>query len=306
MARRKIDQWGITYVVPIWRAGYEWRASSNGAEPVLAPKGSGFTYSEKPAKKDLEELRNPIVTQTGVAFSRRAFNAFRRLSEKLTSPIGMDDARDLVIEFANTYGPLREHFQPETLRDWQHEANTFLDMLEISRAIRRLQFTDFRRGVEIKEHLGFPYGRTLVYRGSRPASQEFTIAHEADVTPLLTAPNMLARTLNDFDEAMSGGPSVQAKMLLSKITNQYLIGGMSFKPSWVDTSQFFFTPVSLLPMIYMKLWIDTVKEEDIDRVMTCLTCDKPLVGRRSKKFCDDACRNAFHNRRRPVKETSPR
>ena len=27
----------------------------------------------------------------------------------------------------------------------------------------------------------------------------------------------------------------------------------------------------------------------------CLTCGKPLKGRLDKKFCDDACRNAFNN-----------
>ncbi len=27
----------------------------------------------------------------------------------------------------------------------------------------------------------------------------------------------------------------------------------------------------------------------------CLTCSKPLKGRLDKKFCDDACRNAYNN-----------
>lgn len=32
-----------------------------------------------------------------------------------------------------------------------------------------------------------------------------------------------------------------------------------------------------------------------DQVKQCLYCNKPLKGRTDKKFCDDACRNAFHN-----------
>ena len=27
----------------------------------------------------------------------------------------------------------------------------------------------------------------------------------------------------------------------------------------------------------------------------CLACDKPMKGRSDKKFCDDYCRNAYHN-----------
>jgi len=29
---------------------------------------------------------------------------------------------------------------------------------------------------------------------------------------------------------------------------------------------------------------------------TCQECDTPIVGRADKKFCSDACRNAYHNR----------
>ena len=29
----------------------------------------------------------------------------------------------------------------------------------------------------------------------------------------------------------------------------------------------------------------------------CLQCGLPLVGRADKKYCDDGCRNAYHNAR---------
>ncbi|MCC6818015.1 MAG: hypothetical protein IT245_03880 [Bacteroidia bacterium] len=32
------------------------------------------------------------------------------------------------------------------------------------------------------------------------------------------------------------------------------------------------------------------------RYKVCLECSKPMIGRRDKKFCDDGCRNAYHNR----------
>ena len=28
----------------------------------------------------------------------------------------------------------------------------------------------------------------------------------------------------------------------------------------------------------------------------CLSCSKPVKGRTDKKFCDDYCRNSYHNR----------
>ncbi|MEX6688997.1 hypothetical protein QTN47_15925 [Danxiaibacter flavus] len=32
----------------------------------------------------------------------------------------------------------------------------------------------------------------------------------------------------------------------------------------------------------------------------CLACNKPLLGRTDKKFCNDYCRNAFNNQRKPA------
>lgn len=34
--------------------------------------------------------------------------------------------------------------------------------------------------------------------------------------------------------------------------------------------------------------------ENLERF--CLDCEKPLTGRRDKKFCDDQCRNNYNNR----------
>jgi hypothetical protein len=37
-----------------------------------------------------------------------------------------------------------------------------------------------------------------------------------------------------------------------------------------------------------------MKHDDVNR--TCKYCEKPLRGRIDKKFCDDLCRNYYHNR----------
>ena len=29
---------------------------------------------------------------------------------------------------------------------------------------------------------------------------------------------------------------------------------------------------------------------------SCLACDKPIIGRADKKFCDDSCRNEYNNK----------
>lgn len=39
---------------------------------------------------------------------------------------------------------------------------------------------------------------------------------------------------------------------------------------------------------------------------TCLECQKPLLGRSDKKFCDDGCRNTFNNRRNSETNTMVR
>jgi hypothetical protein len=38
----------------------------------------------------------------------------------------------------------------------------------------------------------------------------------------------------------------------------------------------------------------------------CLFCRKPVIGRSDKKFCDDGCRNAFHNRLNSLRPLSVR
>lgn len=35
----------------------------------------------------------------------------------------------------------------------------------------------------------------------------------------------------------------------------------------------------------------------MDHPFTCLYCGAPMQGRSDKKFCDDGCRNLYHNRR---------
>ncbi len=42
------------------------------------------------------------------------------------------------------------------------------------------------------------------------------------------------------------------------------------------------------------------------REKVCLECRKPLNGRRDKKFCDEGCRNTYHNRINSEKPLSVR
>lgn len=39
---------------------------------------------------------------------------------------------------------------------------------------------------------------------------------------------------------------------------------------------------------------------------TCIECGSRIVGRSDKKFCDDSCRNAYHNERNRVELNSVR
>lgn len=40
---------------------------------------------------------------------------------------------------------------------------------------------------------------------------------------------------------------------------------------------------------------------NLNEKATCLTCQKPLRGRTDKKFCNDYCRNFFHNKEKAEK-----
>ena len=35
--------------------------------------------------------------------------------------------------------------------------------------------------------------------------------------------------------------------------------------------------------------------EPLNNLKNCLACDKPIKGRVDKKYCNDSCRNAYHN-----------
>jgi hypothetical protein len=40
---------------------------------------------------------------------------------------------------------------------------------------------------------------------------------------------------------------------------------------------------------------------NLNETTTCLSCQKPLRGRTDKKFCNDYCRNGFHNKEKADK-----
>lgn len=40
----------------------------------------------------------------------------------------------------------------------------------------------------------------------------------------------------------------------------------------------------------------------IMQTMFCLSCNKELVGRTDKKFCDTQCRSTYHNKNKPLHE----
>jgi hypothetical protein len=45
--------------------------------------------------------------------------------------------------------------------------------------------------------------------------------------------------------------------------------------------------------IFYYIWLIL---KDINMLKTCLECNEKIVGREDKKFCSDACRNAYNNK----------
>jgi hypothetical protein len=63
-----------------------------------------------------------------------------------------------------------------------------------------------------------------------------------------------------------------------------------------------YLPSTTLEALYLRMYLDVAGQEPM---RACLACGKELIDRRSScKFCDPACKNAYHSRRRTMKRAS--
>lgn len=277
MTRRRMDQWGVRFRITRYESGYVWT-------------------SEADERLIWTDLYSAIGTKSGRDIARQAFNAFLRLSRDLVATTDSDERKELIRVFANEYGPLRGYNTYSTLSEWCQEAMEFLDLYDVSRVIRSGKFAEFNKRV-----FGPSERRPKIEYAGKYALT-LTIADTKVVSRVQLAPDIPPQTIRLGDIATHARPRgrVVATMLLARHVNRKLDGGLNFRVSQTDTAEFWTEPAALIHLLYLRLWMDTVDREELERQMTCMYCGKEIKGTRRKKFCDDQCRSAFHNKQRRV------
>lgn len=317
MPRAKKQEWGISFVTRANAAGYEWQPWSDPRQgrdrEVLAVRGQ----QERP------DATTVIYTggvgerteRYGLDNARRAFNAFVRIGRIADAMLRFDkiewsrtrnerrffqgaplpllpEVRDtlmpVIAAFACQYGSLLGDEEPLTLADWVNQAREFHQLAEVSGALRDSRFTDIERRIHVGEdavtYKG-PFQRsTVAWQGDAYEGREGTATTEIDF----------------FQIASQGQPRQRAWLLFSRAVNTQLSGGLSLAVHSVNDRTARVEPHHLLHLLYLRLWLDTINGEPLERDLVCRTCGEPLRGRRSKRYCNYACRNAFHNERRAI------
>lgn len=326
MARRQTTQWGIQFGTWVNTAGYEWQRLPwvDENHDVLVPKGQ----VQRIAPGVVSVSGGPIThrQRLGLGVARNAFKGFRALAKEimrvaltgnvtwvddtgstLTNSgelaqrrvVSEEECRRLIVEYANKYGSLWGDRDPRTMRDWRREAADFLDLDDISTALKTADFRAFDRCVIEPT----PDRQELTYWSGHAASRVLEVARAGQSIDRSGVLHQSLSTPEDvFATAVHGSSRVRARMLLSRQINRKVAGGLSLQVSLFNENKAFVAPHQLVHLLYTRMWLDTVDAEAIERETRCRNCGREIAGTSRKQYCSDACRWQFNNRRRA---TSP-
>jgi len=324
VAKRQTDQWGIRFGISVNGNGYAWREQvfyelqpmlPDGRLPdpkmVLAPAGQIDECGEGAyavLAKDVHKRRD------GLDIARQAFSGFSRLAAKITASrpndeeirksggqttiiyqmpvMSQEQMQEEILEFANKFGTLWGDDDPRPVRDWRKEAVSFLDLLDVAKALKSADYREFES--RIVDH---DDGFGVRYSTRRLGARSEAIARPGDIIEERDAPNALPTPTDFYELARTGSSRQKARMYLSRQINVKLAGGLSLRSSMISEKANV-KPRHLIHLLYMRLWLATVNAEEIERETTCLECQAPITGTKRKKFCDADCRTRFNNRRR--------
>lgn len=320
MPKARKQQWGIDFVTQANGAGYEWQQwfdpQRRRDREVLAVRGEQV----RPDASTVIVTGGIQATEAryGLDNARRAFNEFVAIARRADALVRFDviqwdasgkeqhffqgrpapsvsevrsELMPRIAEFACMYGSLLGDNEPLTLTEWIKKAREFNQLVGVSQMLRTGDFAEFERRVHIGED-------EVIYGGavSRP-----TIARKGTV---FEGREGTARTRVDFfAEASSDGPDAPRKrawMLFSRAMNRTLRGGLDLAVHSLNDRTARVEPRHLLHLLYLRLWLDTINGEPLERDTVCRYCGEKLKGRRSKRYCDSKCRNDFHNQRRAL------
>lgn len=328
MVKRQTDQWGVRFGISVNGNGYQWREQAlhelqpmlpAGRLPnpkmVLAPagqieaRGEGF-YAVM--AKDVQKRRD------GLDIARQAFSGFSSLAARITASrpndeevpksagsttvistrfyqmpaMSQEPMEEEIRAFANKFGALWGDNDPRPIQDWRKEAASFLDLLDVAKALKSADFREFdSRIVDHDDGFGVRYST------QRLGARSEVIARPGEIIEERAAPNALKTTIDFHEIARTGSSQQKARMHLSRQLNAKLAGGLSLRASMISEKADV-EPRHLIHLLYMRLWLTTVNAEHIERETTCLECHAPITGTKRKKFCNAECRTRFNNRRR--------
>lgn len=330
MAKAKTDQWGVRFGVSFNGNGYEWREqlfhelqsmlpAGHTSEPkmVLAPAGQVESWGEGSyavMAKDVQKRRD------GLDIARQAFSGFSNLAAKITASrpndeevrrsagktmiisggvyqlpvMSQEHMQEEIREFASKFGALWGDNDPRTITDWRKEAASFLDLLDVAKALKSADYREFESRI-VDHNDGFG----VRYSTRRLGARSEAIARPGEIIEERAAPNALPTTIDFYEIARTGSSRQKARMHLSRQINAKLAGGLSLRSSMISEKADV-EPRHLIHLLYMRLWLTTVNAEEIERETTCLECQAPITGTRRKKFCDAECRTRFNNRKRAM------
>lgn len=320
MPKAKKQEFGIDFVTEANKAGYEWQ---QWFDPQWRQNREVLAVRDEQVRPDATTVIfkggiQAIESRYGLDNARRAFNAFVRIGRTADAlqrydaiqsdasgnvrlsfqgqplpspPEARGELMPMIAEFACTYGSLLGDDEPLTLKEWTKEAREFHQLVQVSRMLRTGDYEEFERRIHIRED-------EVIYGG--PVGRR-TVARRGDV---YEGRERNARTKIDFFAVASSespdAPRKRAWMLFSRGINRNLRGGLSLAVHSLNDRTARVEPRHLLHLLYLRLCLDTINGEPLERDLTCRHCGKEIHGRRSKRYCDDTCRNAFHNRRRTI------
>jgi len=328
MAKRQTDQWGIRFGISVNGSGYAWCDQAfHEVKPMLLagrlpdPKMVLGPAGQIEARGDggyAVMARDVQKRRDGLDIARQAFSGFSSLAARITSSrpndeeirksagqtmvisggfyqmpvMSQEQMQEEIRDFANKFGALWGDNDPRPIEDWRKEAASFLDLLDVAKALKSADFREFES--RIVDH---DDGFGVRYSTRRLGARSEAIARPGEIIEERAAPNALKTTIDFYELARTGSSRGKARIHLSRQINAKLAGGLSLRASMISEKADV-EPRHLIHLLYMRLWLTTVNAEEIEREMTCLECHAPITGTRRKKFCDAECRTRFNNRKR--------
>lgn len=324
MARRRTDEWGVRFGISVNASGYTWQrlpdmrpSMTERTREVLAPIGQ---VSEDPPGRFVWGAHQETHHELGLGVAREAFTEFRKLAMVLDNlpssrirdgyfveyrdgkpynwtgkETEIEDGkriREAIVAYANKFGLLWGDDDYRTIDDWLREAAEFLDLLDVCRALRQSRFTEIENRISPPQ----PGWNLFQYRNNQRRSRDVTIASEGDRMEDRDELDAPSTTTDFFMLAKTGTPRDRARMILSRQVNRKLSAGLSISASILKEQHAVVTPVHLVHLLYLRLWIDTINAKEPAR--ECVVCGETIdEGNRNRKYCGDACKQRQHRRR---------